>query len=193
MPYVCKTMFMAFKILFAAVQEERNPFSGKPTMASLDQMTVTDKQMYASRPTLKVEQLDCSPDSTVSDAVLLNADNGSDESSMATSPTTKPDNCPGNLKNALLKVIEWAKRIPAFVSLSREDQVTLLNSCWHQVFMLLLASQDGSKTLDTEVAALLNSLGADKVERACLKGLLLFNQGVQFPQIRTLLANFIYT
>ena len=168
---------MVFKIHSAAVQDERNPFGAKPGVASLDQMTVSDKRMYASRPTFKIEQLDCAPDSTVSDAVLLNADNGSDESSLVTSPTAKPDNCSGNFRTAIVKVIEWAKRIPAFVSLSRDDQVTLLSSCWHQVFVL--ASQDGQKTLDTELATWLNNLGADKVERACLKGLLLFNQGMQ--------------
>ena len=108
------------------------------------------------------------------------------------------------IKASLLKVIEWAKRIPAFGSLSLDDQVKLLKSSWCEHCTLKLAARNGPKS-DTvllasglscskdqiedpevrrvmnrvfnELAYWLDYLNVDRVELACLRGILLFNPG----------------
>lgn len=105
---------------------------------------------------------------------------------------------------SLLRVIEWSKRIPAFTTLSLDDQVKLLKSCWCEHVLLKQATRIGphSDTLllssgitcrkdqieDPEVRRIVERvsheisywfdvLHVDKVEMACLKGIILFNPG----------------
>ncbi len=102
-------------------------------------------------------------------------------------------------------VAKWAKRIPAFVSLSLDDQVKLLKSSWCEHCTLKLVAQNGPKAesvllangvscnkdkiQDTEVLRFVDNisselgywldyLNVDKMELACLKGILLFNPGM---------------
>ena len=102
--------------------------------------------------------------------------------------------------------VEWAKRIPAFVSLSLDDQVKLLKSSWCEHCTLKLAAQNGPKAEcvllangvscnrdqieDSEVCYIIeniftrlsywiDNMNMDKVELACLQGILLFNPGMQ--------------
>ena len=107
-------------------------------------------------------------------------------------------------RQSLLRVIEWSKRIPAFTTLSLDDQVKLLKSCWCEHVLLKQATRIGphSDTLllssgitcrrdqieDPEVRRIVERvsheisywfdvLHVDKVEMACLKGIILFNPG----------------
>ena len=187
-------------------------------------------RMYGSLPNLKMEfdrsplttptgsltpqqrsftppSLDAST-SQVSVSVLVNADmqsEGQAEPVKTTATNIKLEDLFEGLKTSLLKVIEWAKRIPAFVSLSLDDQVKLLKSSWCEHCTLKLAAQNGPKSTtvllasgltcsrdqieDPEVRRVINRvfnelaywldyLNVDRVELACLKGILLFNPGM---------------
>lgn len=108
------------------------------------------------------------------------------------------------IRTSLLKVIEWAKRVPAFVNLSLDDQVKLLKMSWCEHCTLNLAARNGPKSdsvllghglsckrdrvedpevrrvlqrVFNEVAYWLDYLNVDRVEMACLKGIILFNPG----------------
>nr|CAD57002.1 retinoid X receptor [Suberites domuncula] len=185
-------------------------------------------RMYGSLPNLKMEFDRSTPMSTptgsltpqqrsftppsldasnshVSVSVLVNADmqsEGQSEPIKTPASNIKLEDLFEGLKTSLLKVIEWAKRIPAFVSLSLDDQVKLLKSSWCEHCTLKLAAQNGPKA-DTvllanglscnrdqiedpevrrvinrvfnELAYWLDYLNVDRVELACLKGILLFN------------------
>ncbi len=188
----------------------------------------TASRMYGSLPNLKMEFDRSSPMSTptsltpqqrsytpptldssnshVSVSVLVNADMQSEQGEpvKTTAPNIKLEDLFEGLKTSLLKVIEWAKRIPAFVSLSLDDQVKLLKSSWCEHCTLKLAAQNGPKAEsvllangvschrdqieDPEVLRVINRvfnelsywldyLNVDRVELACLKGILLFNPG----------------
>jgi len=111
------------------------------------------------------------------------------------------------IRSSLLRMIDWSKRLPAFSSLSLEDQMKLLKSSWCDFCTLKLAAQNGGKSdtvilsnglvcnkdgiqdpevkrilqrVFSEVACWLDDLNVDRVELACLKGILLFNPGRHF-------------
>lgn len=140
-------------------------------------------------------------------SVLVNADmqsEGQPETMKTQASNIKLEDLFEGIKASLLKVIEWSKRIPAFGSLSLDDQVKLLKSSWCEHCTLKLAAQNGPKS-DTvllanglscskdniedpevrrvlfrifgELAYWLDYLNVDRVELACLKGVLLFNPG----------------
>lgn len=188
-------------------------------------------RMYGSLPNLKMEferssapspgmltpqaraftppPLDTSTSSStqISVSVLVNADmqsEGQPETMKTQASNIKLEDLFEGIKASLLKVIEWSKRIPAFGSLSLDDQVKLLKSSWCEHCTLKLAAQNGPKS-DTvllanglscskdniedpevrrvlfrifgELAYWLDYLNVDRVELACLKGVLLFNPG----------------
>ena len=143
----------------------------------------------------------------ISVSVLVNADmqsEGVPEEIKATAKNLKLEDLFEGIKASLLKVIEWAKRIPAFINMGLDDQVKLLKSSWCEHCTLKLAARNGPKS-DTvllanglscnkdqiedpevrrvmqrifhEVAYWLDYLNIDRVEMACLKGILLFNPG----------------
>lgn len=141
----------------------------------------------------------------ISVSVLVNADMQSDgqpEAMKKQANNIKLEDLFEGIKASLLKVIEWSKRIPAFGSLSLDDQVKLLKSSWCEHCTLKLAAQNGPKSntvllangltcnkdniedpevrrvlfrVFSELAYWLDYLNVDRVELACLKGILLFN------------------
>ena len=148
--------------------------------------------------------------SQLSVSVLVNADMQSEgplEEILMSNTGLKLEDLFEGFRSSLLKVIEWAKRIPAFVNLSLDDQVKLLKASWCEHCTLKLASRNGPKS-DTillshglsvkreavedpevrrvlhrvfnEVAYWLDYLNVDRVEMACLRGIMLFNPG-RFP------------
>jgi hypothetical protein len=185
-------------------------------------------RMYGSLPNLKMEfdrQTASSPmtssgpgmipgrhfmetgNSQLSVSVLVNADMQSEgplEEILMSNTSLKLEDLFEGFRSSLLKVIEWAKRIPAFVNLSLDDQVKLLKASWCEHCTLKLASRNGPKS-DTillshglsvkreavedpevrrvlhrvfnEVAYWLDYLNVDRVEIACLRGIMLFNPG----------------
>jgi hypothetical protein len=187
-------------------------------------------RMYGSLPNLKMEfersgpspgiltpqaraftppPLDTSSTSSnqISVSVLVNADmqsEGQPETMKTQASNIKLEDLFEGIKASLLKVIEWSKRIPAFGSLSLDDQVKLLKSSWCEHCTLKLAAQNGPKSdtvllangltcskdniedpevrrvlfrVFSELAYWLDYLNVDRVELACLKGILLFNPG----------------
>jgi hypothetical protein len=187
-------------------------------------------RMYGSLPNLKIEfdrQQSSNPmgsgpgmmlgrpftppgetgNSQLSVSVLVNADmqsEGPPEEILMSNTSLKLEDLFEGFRSSLLKVIEWAKRIPAFVNLSLDDQVKLLKASWCEHCTLKLASRNGPKS-DTillshglsvkrdavedpevrrvlhrvfnEVAYWLDYLNVDRVEIACLRGIMLFNPG----------------
>lgn len=146
--------------------------------------------------------------SQLSVSVLVNADmqsEGPPEEILMSNTSLKLEDLFEGFRSSLLKVIEWAKRIPAFVNLSLDDQVKLLKASWCEHCTLKLASRNGPKS-DTillshglsvkrdavedpevrrvlqrvfnEVAYWLDYLNVDRVEMACLRGIMLFNPGM---------------
>lgn len=143
----------------------------------------------------------------VSATVLVNADIQTDvpPENVVTSDTgIKLEDVFEGARQSLLRVIEWGKRIPAFTGLSLDDQVKLLKSCWCEHVLLKLATRIGprSETIllssgitcrkdqieDPEIRRIVDKVSheisywfdvmhVDRVEMACLKGLILFNPG----------------
>jgi hypothetical protein len=141
----------------------------------------------------------------ISVSVLVNADMQSEsqpEAIKKQANNIKLEDLFEGIKASLLKVIEWSKRIPAFGSLSLDDQVKLLKSSWCEHCTLKLAAHNGPKSdmvllasglscnkeqiedpevrrvinrVFNELAYWLDYLNVDRVELACLKGILLFN------------------
>lgn len=141
----------------------------------------------------------------VSVSVLMNADMQSEgqlEEVKTTAESIKLEDLFEGIRSSLLKVIEWAKRIPAFINLSLDDQVKLLKASWCEHCCLRLAARNGPKSesivlghglackkdriedpevrrvlqrIFNEVAYWLDYLNVDRVEIACLKGIILFN------------------
>ena len=194
--------------------------------------------MYGSLPNLKMEfdrqtasspmasmipgrpytPLSDSGNSQLSVSVLVSADmqsEGPPEEILMSNTSLKLEDLFEGFRSSLLKVIEWAKRIPAFVNLSLDDQVKLLKASWCEHCTLKLASCNGPKA-DTillshglsvkrdavedpevrrvlhrvfnEVAYWLDYLNVDRVEMACLRGIMLFNPGtfgVPYPLTHT--------
>ena len=153
--------------------------------------------------------LDPSPSGSghLSVSVLVNADmqsEGPPEEVKITDRNVKLEDLFEGIRSSLLKVIEWAKRIPAFVNLSLDDQVKLLKASWCEHCTLRLAARNGPKSdnillghglackadqiedpevrrmimrIFNEIAYWLDYLNVDRVEMACLKGIILFNPG----------------
>lgn len=146
-------------------------------------------------------------------SVLVNADmqsEGQPEEVKPADHNVKLEDLFEGTRTSLMKVIEWAKRIPAFVGLNLDDQVKLLKASWCEQCTLRLAAKNGPKSdmllLDhgltckreqiedpevrrimgrmfNELAYWLDYLNVDRVELACLKGILLFNPGKSFDTI----------
>ena len=138
----------------------------------------------------------------------MNADmqsEGQPEEVKSTADSIKLEDLFEGIRSSLLKVIEWAKRIPAFINLSLDDQVKLLKASWCEHCTLKLAARNGPKSENivlghglackkdrvedpevrrvlqrvfNEVAYWLDYLNVDRVEMACLKGIILFNPGM---------------
>lgn len=145
--------------------------------------------------------------SQISASVLVNADSQVDvppENVTTADKGVKLEEIFEGARQSLLRVIEWGKRIPAFTTLSLDDQVKLLKSCWCEHVLLKLSTRIGprSETLllssgitcrkdqieDPEVRRIVERvsheisywfdvLHVDRVEMACLKGIILFNPG----------------
>ena len=141
-------------------------------------------------------------------STLVNADmqaEGAPEEVKPAEGAIKIEDLFEGIRSSLLKVIEWAKRLPAFINLSLDDQVKLLKAGWCELCTLKLAARNGPKSevvllghgvsckrdqiedpevrrvfhrTFTEVAYWLDYLNVDRVEMACLKGIILFNPGV---------------
>ena len=141
-------------------------------------------------------------------SVLVNADmqsEGPPEEIRMSEANMKLEDLFESIRSSLLKVIEWAKRIPAFVNLSLDDQVKLLKASWCEHCTLKLAACNGHKSdtillshglsvkrdsvedpevrrvlqrIFNEVAYWLDYLNVDRVEMACLRGIMLFNPGM---------------
>lgn len=200
-----------------------------PTSPVPRMLSHSASRMYGSLPNLKMEfdrsssavtnpmtpqarsftpsnlDVSASPSNQISVSVLVNADMQSDnqpETVTTTASNLKLEDLFDGIKASLLKVIEWAKRLPAFGSLSLDDQVKLLKSSWCEHCVLKLAARNGPKSdnvllsnglacnkdniedpevrrvlqrVFNELAYWLDYLNVDRVELACLKGILLFN------------------
>ena len=151
---------------------------------------------------------DCNASGQISVSMLVNADLPFEESQSGVikkqASDIKLEDLFSGIKASLVKVIEWSKRIPAFTSLSLDDQVKLLKSSWCEHCMLKLAAHNDPKSdsvllangltcskdnindpevqrvllrIFTELAYWLDHLNVDSVELSCLKGILLFNPG----------------
>lgn len=147
------------------------------------------------------------PPTHISPNVLLNADMQVDEPpeqvTFSESGVKLEDIFEG-ARQSLLKIIEWSKRIPAFTLLGLDDQVKLLKRSWCEHVLLKLCTRMGPRSdtimlssgltcrrdqiddpevrrvvenLTREVAYWLDILNVDRVEMACLKGIILFNPG----------------
>ena len=167
-------------------------------------------QSYAGTPepvsTAEVPSL-AAPGGQISVSVLVNADMQSEGQAEELKPVDhniKLEDLFEGIRSSLMKVIEWAKRIPAFVGLSLDDQVKLLKAGWCEQCNLRLAARNGPKSdcfmlgngvqckkeniedpevrrvvvrITNEVAYWLDYMNVDRVELACLKGIILFNPG----------------
>jgi hypothetical protein len=141
----------------------------------------------------------------VNPSILVNADTQTDvppEVVKNTASEVKLEDIFEGARQSLLRVIEWGKRIPAFASLGLDDQVKLLKSCWCEHVLLKQATRIGPKSdtlllssgitchkdqiedpevrriverVSHEVSYWFDIMHVDKVELACLKGILLFN------------------
>ena len=121
----------------------------------------------------------------------------------------------GAMRGCVVKLIEWAQRIPAFAHLSFEDQIRLLKASWCELYVLHLAAHNrpncdtlvlgGGVTckrdqigdpevghlvnrISSEVSACFESLSTEPVELACLKGILFFNPGMLLVDIHNMLS-----
>ena len=145
--------------------------------------------------------------SHISPNVLLNADIQADEPPEKVTFSDggiKLEDIFEGARQSLLKIIEWGKRIPAFTLLALDDQVKLLKRSWCEHVLLKLCTRMGPRSdtimlssgltcrrdqiddpevrrvvenLTREVAYWLDILNVDRVEMACLKGIILFNPG----------------
>lgn len=143
----------------------------------------------------------------ITPSLLVNAEQQTDvspERITFTDQGVKLNDVLDSSRQSLLKVIEWSKRIPAFVNLSLDDQVKLLKTSWCEQVLLKLSTRIGPKSdtvlLSTgitcrtdqmedpeirritrqvihEVSYWLDIMNVDRVELACLKGIILFNPG----------------
>lgn len=146
------------------------------------------------------------PPTHVSPAVLLNADAQTEHlpESVRQTEGMKLEDVFEGARQSLLNVIEWGKRIPAFTNLSLDDQVKLLKSSWCEHVLLKLATRIGPKSntlllssgltaskdniedpevrriverVSHEISYWFDIMHVDRVELACLKGIILFNPG----------------
>ena len=146
------------------------------------------------------------PTNHVSPAVLLNADAQTEHlpESVRQTEGMKLEDVFEGARQSLLNVIEWGKRIPAFTNLSLDDQVKLLKSSWCEHVLLKLATRIGPKSntlllssgltaskdniedpevrriverVSHEISYWFDIMHVDRVELACLKGIILFNPG----------------
>ncbi len=195
--------------------KQRSKSTDRPTSPFPQTPSHTTSRIYTSLPNLKTESNDNSKiPPTQTDALMSDIVNADVQSnSQARLLKTKVQDIKMNdffegMNTA--GVIELAKRIPAFVSLSLNDQVKLLKSSWCEHCTLKLAAQNGPKAecvllangvscnrdqiedsevcyiiekIFTELSYWINDMNMDKVEMASLQGLILFNPGMQ--QIRT--------
>ena len=148
-----------------------------------------------------------SPSAQVNASVLLNADIQADqppEQVTFSERGIKLEDIFEGARQSLLKMIEWGKRIPAFTALNLDDQVKLLKRSWCENVLLKLCTRMGPRSdtmmlssglscrrdqiddpevrrvvenLNYKVAYWLDILNVDRVEMACLKGIILFNPG----------------
>ena len=147
------------------------------------------------------------PNSQITPSLLVSAESQTDvspERITFSDQGVKLNDVLDSSRQSLLKVIEWSKRIPAFVNLSLDDQVKLLKASWCEHVLLKLSTRIGPKSdtvlLSTgitcrtdqmedpeirritrqvihEISYWLDMLNVDRVELACLKGIILFNPG----------------
>ena len=149
-----------------------------------------------------------SVDSHVSASILVNADIQTDRLPVENATTAEGrvtvEEIFEGARQSLMKVIEWGKQIPAFISLKLEDQIMLLKSSWFEHVLMRLAMriqpESGSVLLgsgitcfkhqieDPEICRIIeqvsndisywfDAMHVDHVEMACLKGIILFNPG----------------
>ena len=110
----------------------------------------------------------------------------------------------GAMTACAIKLVEWARHIPAFAHLNFGDQVRLLKASWCDLYILHLAVHNGANPdtlvlgggvtckreqigdpevshlidrISSEVSSWFESLSTEPVEINCLKGILLFNPG----------------
>ena len=178
----------------------------------------SSSRIYTSLPNLKIESINSpltppTPDASIMALVDANAE----------AAVTKKvedisiDDLISTMCSSFTSVSEWAKRIPAFVSLSLDDQVKLLKSSWCEHCTLKLAAQNRPNAesvlltngvsckkdqiqdtevlrfferVSSEVSYWLDFLTVDKIELACLKGIVLFNPGMySLPCMYVLICN----
>ena len=109
------------------------------------------------------------------------------------------------LETCLKMMIQWSMRIPEFRNLDEEVQISLIQNSWCEQCTLQFAvcnvnkmgttgDKDGCSVLSpdqtqdsavhqvmheiVEVACWLEHLGMDRMELACIRGILLFNPGI---------------
>ena len=147
------------------------------------------------------------PFGQVSASVLVNADVQTDFPPENVNPVdrgVKLEDIFEGARQSLLRVIEWGKRIPAFTALNLDDQVKLLKSSWCEHVLMKLATRIGPKTntvllssgitcskdqiedpeirriverVSNDISYWFDIMHVDRVEMACLKGIILFNPG----------------
>ena len=147
------------------------------------------------------------PFGQVSASILVNADVQTDIPPENVNPVdrgVKLEDIFEGARQSLLRVIEWGKRIPAFTALNLDDQVKLLKSSWCEHVLMKLATRIGPKTntvllssgitcskdqiedpeirriverVSNDISYWFDIMHVDRVEMACLKGIILFNPG----------------
>lgn len=196
-------------------QERLHQYSNNFFPSGLETYTTTN-----SRPTtpgsasdIPLPQSQCTgpsfSTSNVTPSVLVEADVQTDmpPESVVSKEGVKLEDVFEGARQSLLRIIEWGKRIPAFMSLSLDDQVKLLKSSWCEHVLMKQSTRINSKAntlvlssgvtchkdqiddpevrkiverLSHEVSYWFDLLHVDRVEMACLKGIILFNPGEYF-------------
>ena len=192
-------------------QERMQPFSSNFFPTGLETYTTTNSRpntpgSFGDLPNPQTATSSATI-SNVSPSVLVEADMQTDmppENVTSKEGGVKLEDIFEGARQSLLRIIEWGKRIPAFMSLCLDDQVKLLKSSWCEHVLLKLSTRINAKNCtlvlssgitchkdqieDPEVRKIiervandvsywLDMMHIDRVEMACLKGIILFNPG----------------
>ena len=189
------------------MQDERHPSGTNSKSAKMDEVESTPdvpSDEHSSAGSTPNTPSSAAGNFKVSD--IFGSDNLLEGHNSKDTPTqaVQLDTFLGAMTACAIKLVEWARHIPAFVHLNFEDQVRLLKASWCDLYILHLAVHNGANPdtlvlgggvtckreqigdpevshlidrISSEVSSWFESLSTEPVEINCLKGILLFNQG----------------
>ena len=203
----------------AAVQDERVPPAAKYRKSAGSSGYSSPRDLGSvsddAEEKLGSESVQNSPSTAVREGVNFKiADILTNSPNIPNSPNTGADSTEAGvvqldtflmgIRACAIKLVEWARHIPAFAHLNFEDQVRLLKASWCDLYILHLAVHNGANPdtlvlgggltckreqigdpevshlidrISSEVSLWFESLSTEPVEINCLKGILLFNPG----------------